>query len=309
MQTSFQDRRAQVLIVEDTPVHRQAIQTAVQRIDLPQVEVHEAQNVNHALDLLDEHEIDVCLVDYHLWDGDTAPRFLDSARHHGHDAAFVAITGRVDEESLAHELLIADFDDVMHKDDLQNANLYRIIRNSWLRNIRTRIIEERATIDSLTGVHNRRSILARLQVECDRSERLGTSFAVLYLDLNNFKSINDQNGHAAGDKALKHLAVTLLGVIRKTDVVGRLGGDEFVVLLTGSGQAVANSVAEKIRRRISESPVPVGDTQLVLTAAAGVAVYNPESGLVTPQALLDAADQAMYQDKQARKQLDQKLSA
>ena len=304
---NFRDRAARVLIVEDTPVHRKAILRAIELIPQPDIIVYEAQSVDHALDLLDEYEIDVCLVDYHLWNGATAPKFLDSARHHGFNPAFVAITGRVDEESLAHELLIAGFDDVMHKDDLQKANLYRIIRNSWLRNIRTQVIEENATIDSLTGVHNRRSIRARLQVECDRSERLKTSFAVLYCDLNQFKPINDQYGHAVGDDALQHFAKLILGTLRKTDVVGRMGGDEFVIILPGSYRATANSVVEKIRISITNSPMRVNGEPLVLSTALGVAVFDPKAGLSSPDAMLEAADEAMYVDKRTRFQRKEHL--
>ena len=301
MTDSFHARSARVLIVDDEPAHRFAVREAVKKMQRPHAEAILAQSLSHALDLLDQTDIDVCLCDYELWDNATALDLLRSAHGHGHRIPFVAVTGVVDEDPLAHELLIAGFDDVLHKNDLHDANLYRIVRNSWLRNVRSRQVEENATRDYLTGLQNRRSLEARLQVECDRAERNQSHLSVLFLDLNHFKALNDQYGHGAGDEALCHIANLLVEAVRKTDVVARLGGDEFVVVLPECSGGKAQTLSEKLRKSIEEKPVEFEDKTIPLSVSVGAVLYDKETGMDRPKALLHAADAAMYYDKGKRR--------
>jgi diguanylate cyclase (GGDEF)-like protein len=158
---------------------------------------------------------------------------------------------------------------------------------------------EMAIKDSLTGLLNRRSLIEHLEHAVAYSARHKTRFAVLFLDLDKFKSINDSFGHATGDQLLIHVAGRLRKAVREADVVARLGGDEFIVLLKGlSTSAEAAAVAEKISLSLA-SPYALGNRVVNTSASIGMALY-PQDGAFA-QALLQNADKAMYHAKEKRR--------
>jgi diguanylate cyclase (GGDEF)-like protein len=137
----------------------------------------------------------------------------------------------------------------------------------------------------------------RLQQALATAERSNAQVAVLFLDLDHFKQVNDLHGHDVGDALLQEAARRLSGVVRQTDTVARLGGDEFVVLLTGVKQpSDASLVATKIQQAFAELCV-VGGHELRIGTSIGIAL-TPEDGL-DGAALLKNADTAMYQVKRA----------
>ncbi len=151
--------------------------------------------------------------------------------------------------------------------------------------------------DPLTGLANRAFLRERLREMVFRAERMQRPLAVLCLDLDHFKVINDSDGHAAGDKLLCAAAELLKQCVRQGDIVGRLGGDEFAVLLEGPlDTAAIAAVAQKIRRRIS-SPIRADDHEYILSASIGISCY-PADGL-TADELMTRADIAMYSAKEA----------
>jgi diguanylate cyclase (GGDEF)-like protein/PAS domain S-box-containing protein len=160
-----------------------------------------------------------------------------------------------------------------------------------------RELERRATFDALTGCYNRGAILDLLERELARPDRAMT--AVLYVDLDNFKMINDTRGHAAGDELLGCVAERLRELTRRADGVGRLGGDEFMLLLPDirSGE-VAMRVAERICSSLSRPIVLSGTGRVGLTASVGVACA--EAGTCTSDELIRRADGAMYRSKERR---------
>jgi diguanylate cyclase (GGDEF)-like protein len=153
-----------------------------------------------------------------------------------------------------------------------------------------------ATHDTLTGLPNRTLILDRAEQALLRAERQKTPVAALFVDIDNFKSVNDTLGHEAGDELLQHVTARLQGVVRATDALGRLGGDEFVVIAEGvSLQAGPELIAERLLEALGE-PVHISvpqETQLTVTASIGVAVGARNS----PEELLRDADIAMYRAK------------
>jgi diguanylate cyclase (GGDEF)-like protein len=154
--------------------------------------------------------------------------------------------------------------------------------------------------DALTGLPNRVRFLRKLD-EMISSSREGTSVAVLFLDLDGFKAVNDQHGHAAGDHVLRCVAERVRGAIRATDLAARLGGDEFVIALPLSepqGPAIIDRVSSALRNAIGE-PVQYGDEGLHVSSSIGAAVY-PEHGR-TAHELVHVADQGMYRAKRQRK--------
>lgn len=155
-------------------------------------------------------------------------------------------------------------------------------------------VSRRAQVDGLTRLWNRGAVLARLEERMIRSRRGDKAVAVVMIDLDHFKQINDTYGHATGDEVLRQAARRMLGAVRDTDVVGRFGGEEFLAALgecDDLGRAV--SIAERIRLRLAESPFTVGHEQLPVTASAGVA-FARSAREITAERLLEAADRALY---------------
>jgi diguanylate cyclase (GGDEF)-like protein len=152
-----------------------------------------------------------------------------------------------------------------------------------------------ATTDPLTGIMNRRALLAALDVEQSRSERHGYPMALLLLDVDHFKTINDQHGHAMGDQVLAALGRLLATEVRKTDFVGRWGGEEFVAVLSGADEEGARSGAERIRRAV-EGMEMLDDKggSVPVRVSIGVAYLEVND---TAEILIDRADHAMYRAK------------
>jgi diguanylate cyclase (GGDEF)-like protein len=156
--------------------------------------------------------------------------------------------------------------------------------------------------DVLTGWHNRRYLLVRLAEELARASRERSNLVCLMLDIDHFKKVNDQFGHAAGDAVLRELAQRIESQVRRSDVAARMGGEEFVVLLPGTGTKDGIRLAERIRRAISGTPVVLPDAaQLSVTASIGIAGATPSArggDLKTlGDSLLARADVALYRAK------------
>lgn len=159
-------------------------------------------------------------------------------------------------------------------------------------------IRQLAYYDTLTGLPNRRLLLDRLSHALAQARRFGRSMAIMFLDLDRFKLINDSLGHSVGDALLKQVAQRLTGCVRAGDTVARPGGDEFVIVLTEVGHPLdAARVAEKIIDTFS-TPVLVENRQLPMTTSIGIALY-PVNGSDDVEELMIKADMAMYEAKEA----------
>jgi diguanylate cyclase (GGDEF)-like protein len=167
----------------------------------------------------------------------------------------------------------------------------------WSRNERMQELQQQASHDPLTGLKNRRRFDEDLRTERARSRREGTEGALLMLDLDNFKQVNDTLGHPIGDRVIGEIAGVLQGRTRETDVLARLGGDEFAIVLPNCDAVEARSVAEAIAAAIREH-VPTEEGVPPITASIGVAMFGPDAGL-NRESLEVEADAAMYEAKQA----------
>jgi diguanylate cyclase (GGDEF)-like protein/PAS domain S-box-containing protein len=159
----------------------------------------------------------------------------------------------------------------------------------------TATLAERAVRDPLTGLANRTLLEERLRAVLARDTRTGLSTAVLFLDLDGFKEVNDQYGHAVGDQVLTTVARRLAATVRPSDTVARLGGDEFVVLVEGATDTVVDKVVERLRQAVTE---PIDGVHVPVGVSIGVALSS--KGDAAPLAMLNAADRAMYKEKQSR---------
>lgn len=151
-----------------------------------------------------------------------------------------------------------------------------------------------ATTDTLTGLANRRHFLAQAEREVERIRRFAEPAALLILDLDHFKNINDQHGHAAGDAALKAFAQVVTDSLRKTDQAGRLGGEEFAILLPETTPDAAHSFAERLRQNVASMHIAFDDMTLGITVSIGVTNLCPED----IEATLRRADRALYLAKE-----------
>jgi diguanylate cyclase (GGDEF)-like protein len=154
-----------------------------------------------------------------------------------------------------------------------------------------------AQIDPLTDILNRRGLERELKRSLAHVKRYGVSAALLYLDLDGFKRVNDRHGHAAGDTVLKAVAMVLDRHSRESDVVARVGGDEFVLLLWNCSEADAQMKAQALEVAIARMTPTHAGASLQVGASCGVAMLLP---LDRPQDLLERADRAMYARKLAR---------
>ncbi len=155
--------------------------------------------------------------------------------------------------------------------------------------------ERRAQSDALTGVLNRRSLLERLDSACLRARARGLPIALLFIDLDHFKQINDTYGHPAGDACLKAIIGPIQSELRQSDVIGRYGGEEFVVILSSADAAAAQPIAERIRQRVAEISVPGFGASIHLTCSIGIATSDMLG--VWGEHLIARADEAVYAAK------------
>ena len=150
--------------------------------------------------------------------------------------------------------------------------------------------------DALTGAYNRRFFEERLQEEIARAQRHRLQFALLMLDVDHFKKINDNYGHQIGDDALRHLVKVVITGKRQADVLARYGGEEFALLLVHTDDDPPREAAERIRVLVETTPVPLQSGQLPITVSIGGATLGPDEQMAE---LIGRADEALYQAKRS----------
>jgi len=170
-----------------------------------------------------------------------------------------------------------------------------VLRRLDRADLEERVLAVLATTDSLTGVPNHRALMLAIRTEAERARRYDRPFAVLFLDVDHFKQVNDDHGHAAGDMTLAAFASLVAQTLRSSDTFGRWGGEEFLAILPETDHAAAIDTAERIRTAISQHDFASTGGHRV-TCSIGIAVCPDDAGEFT--ALIAAADRAMYTAKQ-----------
>jgi diguanylate cyclase (GGDEF)-like protein len=312
-----------ILIVDDSPDMRDSLQAILQAEGMgPVVTAASAQEAFAHLGMVDRsaaERVDVVLMDLMMpkIDGVEACRQI-KRRPELADIPILMITGRAEDGSLV-EAFAAGATDYITKPvrvpellarlrsalalkqeldarRLREAELVRL--SSRLRET-TQALERMAYIDSLTGVHNRRSFNGHLAREWAIAARVGAPLAIVMVDVDHFKAFNDCQGHPRGDECLREVAGALAQTAnRPDDLVARYGGEEFVLLLPRTTAEGAFAVAEKARTQIEALNIahPCSPTSDQVTASLGVASLVP-SLPYRAEELLDAADQALYAAK------------
>ena len=190
--------------------------------------------------------------------------------------------------------LVFSQEEVMAQLEAAKAEAERAARQLKVANANLEVL---AATDPLTGLYNRRHFMARSRAEASKAARTDEPMAVLALDIDHFKQINDRYGHAAGDVMLKGVAQNVSAQLRPTDLIGRWGGEEFMVLLPATGTAQARAIAERIRLAVEALRVTHGGTPIGVTLSIGIAEYPTDgSGLDT---VFNRADERLYGAKHA----------
>lgn len=157
--------------------------------------------------------------------------------------------------------------------------------------------QQEADTDTLVPVLNRRAFVRELSRMISYSERYNTPASLVFIDLNNFKAVNDTYGHAAGDAVLAYVAQQLVEHVRESDIVGRIGGDEFAVILAQASEADALEKAERLMHLIADTPLKVDGATIPISVSPGAVAFRPGDDAA---AALARADEAMYAAKRRR---------
>jgi diguanylate cyclase (GGDEF)-like protein len=231
---------------------------------------------------------------------------IGNAATHGHPRraryasdSYLVVPLAADKGPVAVVTLTDRIDGAFSEQDLEAARM--LAATACLALARERVTESLdeltrvATVDAVTGLFNRRYFETRLQAEVQRARRQSQDLALLMVDIDDFKRINDTFGHLEGDRALKEVADLLRGGVRIFDLCARYGGEEFAIVMPGAGRQMAIQVAERIRRGIYDrsrlDPLPV-------TVSIGVGLLKPDHA---PDDLIGAADRALIAAKRAGK--------
>ena len=157
-------------------------------------------------------------------------------------------------------------------------------------------LKDRTRLDLLTGLGNRSAAEHEFKHRLGELKRLGKPFGLLFIDIDNFKAVNDTYGHALGDRALVMVAKTLGSALRGVDTICRWGGEEFIALVPQVNEAVFRTVAERMRRFIEVSPMRLGEHEIAITVSVGGALATPDDSL---ESLVTRADAMMYKAKRS----------
>ena len=229
-----------------------------------------------------------------------SPRFEYASTNHGGVANFQPdSTTIVSQSGPEPDLLMMSFTLPGYRSSFSEMDSLASFISEAITNFRKfNELERASNIDALTGLPNRRSLMETFGSECERARRYGQPLSVLFIDIDKFKPINDEYGHAAGDEALKLLARTMRSTMRTTDVVGRLAGDEFIALLPGSTREEAQIAAQRLREAIAQTTLLHQGVSIKLQISVGITEYEMNE---SAEDILERADHAMYEDKRARK--------
>jgi diguanylate cyclase (GGDEF)-like protein/PAS domain S-box-containing protein len=213
----------------------------------------------------------------------------------GERVEFEAATKRADFDRITHVIYVPD----VGADGSTHGIFSLSLDITALKQVERRLIEL-ARVDTLTGLPNRLAFNEYLPNAIARARRTGSAIALMFLDIDHFKSINDTLGHAAGDEVLSEYARRLLACVRSTDTVARLAGDEFVIVLENlSTQEAAAAVARKIVGRIHAPAFQIDGRLLEVTTSIGIAFHEATDSSVAAEELLARADAALYGAKAA----------
>lgn len=292
-----------VLIIDDSNAARAVLRQALEESGRYE-RVLEASDGIEGLRVLLAQPVDAVICDLEMpaLDGEKLLA-AQRGRTGGGDMPFLFLTAQRDPERMAR-LLRAGACDIVQKPFHAAELLARLDLHLRLRRLQAELREKNATLarlsttDPVTGLRNRRYVSEFLSLEVLRAVRYRTGLAVLLLDLDHFKRVNDTYGHRAGDAVLQVVGDTLRTTLRAIDLAGRWGGEEFLVVLPQTDLPGATALAERVRVAIEETAIEVGGpAPLAVTVSIGAATLDEQTR--SAEQLVERADAALYDAKDA----------
>lgn len=290
-----------LLLVDDDELDRMAVVRVLRNPKLVKDIVH-ANTAVRALKLFDESTFDIVLLDYRLPDMECLDVLSQITQHTDKHAAVVILTGMEDNEIIEKNCIFAGAQDFLLKKELSERHLTKALIHAQARHaLASKLIDTHKRLkylaenDPMTGLSNRYYFEEHLRGAIQRAHRLNFQLGLVYLDIDNFKLINDSLGHDSGDQLLQIIAQRLLEVVREGDVVCRLGGDEFAIIVHDlETETSVGALAQRVIERVRE-PILLNNVEQFITCSIGIATY-PRCA-TTAEDMLKRADLAMYQVK------------
>ncbi len=291
------DREIEILLVDDSEDVFEIIKAVLGDQDL--INISWAANIKDAINVLRRKQFDMIFLDHFLKDG-TSIDFFRNVEDEGIDTPIIVVTGYGD-EMIASQVIQLGAYEYLPKSKINPESLSRVINNTLERyRLRNDVkkahakMAEMSTVDELTKLHNRRYFVEVLEGEFERAIRYQTEMALIMMDLDYFKKINDTYGHLAGDMVLSKIGEILKAHVRRNDLACRYGGEEFAVILPSITRNITYSVYERFRKVVSAQVFEYESKQFHVTVSIGIA-YSNDADLIND--LLAHADQALYQAK------------
>lgn len=298
--------KAKILVVEDSPTQGARV---VQSLESMGYDVRWAKGGIEALRMAKDDCPDVVILDVVMddMDGYSVCRWLKLTEH-TRETVVIMLTVKDSVDNKVEGLNVGA-DDYLPKpvqDKELEARIYAALRSKTAQKELKRrnqelesllhSVELMAMTDSLTGIYNRRRFTDILRREWASANRYRNPISLMMADIDHFKRVNDEFGHSMGDLVLKQVATMLSTGLREVDVAARYGGEEFVVLLPHTRVRDALTVADRIMKRMRETPVELGDTRIKVTISIGLA-SNEDDTMTGSDDLLKEADRALYRAK------------
>jgi diguanylate cyclase (GGDEF)-like protein len=283
-----------VLLIDDDRLQHRLVQAHFKNFQRATYELDWAETYEDGLTRLLSGKYAVCLLDYRLGEKDGLQLIREAAKA-GCRTPIVFLTAESSDniDILAMEAGALDY---LVKGEISPGSMERSLRYALKLAETLEALRRLATRDELTGLLNRREYDRVLNEEEDRAERFGNTLALVILDLDHFKAINDTHGHSAGDAVLREVARRLAGTIRTVDRAARIGGEEFALVLVQTDRRSALEVARRAIGLVANEPIKAGPgISIAVTASAGVAEFPSDAK--SAGALFAAADKALYAAK------------
>ncbi len=283
-----------ILLIEDSKGDALLIEKALNAAMPEGYSIQKAVTLEEALKLLPDHSFDVALLDRSLPDVEGFDG-LHSLQNIAPQLPIVLLTAYKDEQT-ALEAIEQGAQDYLYKDKIDGHIIKRALQYAVLRKEFEGVLIMRANFDNLTGLANRMLFESRLDMALAKMKRHSGEVAVLFLDLDRFKPVNDTYGHAAGDKLLKEVGGRLKGALRAYDTASRFGGDEFAILLEGLPKAQHAEIVAKKIIQLLDAPTNVFGNEVTVGVSIGIAACASGQE-ISAETLMQQADAAMYEAK------------
>ncbi len=282
-----------VLLVEDNLADAEWIARSLKRLEDYQIECFHEENIDQALTWLQCRNVDIILLGLTLLNSQGCENF-HVLQGMAPDTPILVLS-EMSNEDLAVQVVHEGAQDYLVKGHADERGLHRSVLYTVERNRSQRYLTHLANYDQLTGLPNRRLFFDRFEQALNRARRSDECVALLFVDLDHFKDINDSLGHQAGDLLLKRAADRLRTCLREYDTVARMGGDEFALILEDHvSVSQAHAIARRVLHLVAE-PFPLEDREVFISASIGVTLFPFDDH--GEDVLLQHADIAMYQAK------------